>query len=521
MGFPAQKFDEDTLDCSDRAKAVLLRSEARLDAILADEEYARNSSEDGYSLYKMATVAGWRRGCEMILERGIKFDVGATGYTLLELAMHHRHLDVVRFWLEVRPTLDDEALESVGSLENAVVAASGEPSFVDVAVSALVTQRRQLQYLAESHLSSEYYVPISDGLLDVHAREVFDALRERGIPVHSSLRPSTSCIYHLITPIPYVLDSLYKAGFHDTTAPDAKSASKIKISPLLFLLTTEGPLRQYEKSTIDWFRKRGATLDERWPNSSLTLLHFIGWACGNAFSKNLSRRRIMPQKAWFEDRNCADGCRCACSSSGCVFITMVCKGVAYVPRDRLPTEVERLQRRIWREWDDRMGALAEWITPAIKNGQNRWLVTEFIRLVVFTKLGVRHTCCDPGRAMHNHTPRFHPVLEWEGGYDDGSLLEVFQRLVRKLDGMYDGYVVAVGNLQKFLAFEILPRVEQELERLREEDLRLFARGRREMGIVMEIEGSEDEDEDEEETSGSESEDSDASDWDDDDDEEED
>lgn len=521
-------LDESILDCSERMKAIILKSEDRLEKVLADDEYESSPGEEGYSIYELATMSGWRKGCEMIFQRGIKIAVHTLPITLLEAAVRLKHLDVLKFWLETRARLDDAAsLENIGSLESAfqrAVSFRNLPEIEDAILSALVEQRRQLQGLATIHLPQEFSNCANGSLLDIKAWDVFDALVRRGIQVNTSLKPATPGVFYRVCPFTNVgLTKLYEAGFRDTFALPVQATHHTLISPLLYCLTSLYSGHGDILKVVEWFLDRGASLVERWPNTDLTVLHMIGWEKGNNWIEDVPPTLKQPPLAYFTDAHCADECSCACSSSGCIFATMVFKGLTTPTPDEAHLDEE--WRTICRSLHRRLAILANWIAPVTRKSENRWLVTEFIRLTSFSKLGLLHTCCDPSRIKHHYNPDFNISL-YPGRDDsdeendqnddndnddnaadlhpksrsqqDSYLLSLHEDLIQELDAEFDASIAEhCYDIEMFLYNTLLPRLDSEIQRLRDEDLMLFGSGRREMGIVMEIDSGESEDEDEE------------------------
>lgn len=478
-------------------KAVLLRSESLLEDVISDNEYALNSALDGFSLYEMATLSGWKRGCELLLERGIKIEVTESGIPLLEASIQSNNLDVLDFWLDKWPQLDATSLEYVGNLEDAFhlaakKRAASQPEWMERILSTLVKQRRELESIAVTNLSECDYFSSTEKVIDAQASKVLRALEVQGISVKPSLRPSRTCIYYQARPQIEGLDALYRAGFHDVSAIISESMGSPAISPLMFLATMD--TWEYRGSeAVQWFLTKGANLDEVWPNTDITSLHCLGWTVGNRCRQYWVYDEALSM--FFSEKR-SDSCQCACSTSGCLFVTMMCKGLTSPYRSEVePQEASHRTRKLSPGWSTSFERMAHWISILTENPENRWLVTEYIRLAAFSKLRIRHTCCELGRIQHNGTPQFHspPTPRYPPDQleriieEDEFLVKLLDEVVEELDQKYERFN---WGLEAFLDYHIIPKLDGVLERLKEEDTRIFAGGRRDMGVFMEVESRE-------------------------------
>jgi hypothetical protein len=147
----------------------------------------------------------------------------------------------------------------------------------------------------------------------------------------------------------------------------------------------------------------------------------------------------------------------------------------------------------------RLVALAEWVGDALEHQDARWLITELIRLVTFTKLRIRHTCCDPRLIRHHGNPQLHisPYPRYQPDEleiiveEDRELVELLEELIVKYDELYDTKS-PWSFLPAWVEEELILRLDEELGRLKKDDIKKFTAGRQQMGIVMEVGSSEDE-----------------------------
>jgi hypothetical protein len=133
--------------------------------------------------------------------------------------------------------------------------------------------------------------------------------------------------------------------------------------------------------------------------------------------------------------------------------------------------------------------IVQCVARAAKDVANRWIVTEFIRLCIFSWLEIRHTCCDLNRILkadaigfsHQPLPRYLPDQLLRIQEEDAHLTVVLEEMVPLFDARYDTHE---GSLESFVDEILLPEMKKVLDRLKQEDEALYATRRREMGVVM-------------------------------------
>ncbi|KAH8636507.1 short chain dehydrogenase reductase family [Alternaria alternata] len=126
---------------------------------------------------------------------------------------------------------------------------------------------------------------------------------------------------------------------------------------------------------------------------------------------------------------------------------------------------------------------------AAEGVEHRWIVTEFIRLCIFSWLEIRHTCCDLNKILKANIigflqqplPRYLPDDLQRIQEEDAHLVAVLEEMVPLFDARYDTHE---GSLQSFVDEILLPETKTVLDRLKQEDETLYVNGRREMGVVM-------------------------------------
>jgi len=139
------------------------------------------------------------------------------------------------------------------------------------------------------------------------------------------------------------------------------------------------------------------------------------------------------------------------------------------------------------------------VARAAKDAAHRWIVTEFIRMCLFTWLGIRHTCCylyfDHNGGLFHETkisrplpPRYPRRVLHRIQEEDAYLLSLLEDLVPSFDARYDTHE---GDLLSFVDNILIPEMNNVLDRLKQEDEAAHAAGRRAMGVIMFDEGEND------------------------------
>ena len=435
---------------------------------------------------------------------------------LLGCAVLSSNIDVLNFWINIGPELDGDDLYHVGCLEEALVyaarwlaPASGKLHVLEKIISALVQRRQILQTIADATSVAMNSQQKATGLLNSHAREVYDGLVDCGVYIQPYLRPLGGNIFgydygYLQTP---VMDMLYTAGFRDIN------------QDLIFQQVTAERQYGYPMERLiqlcEWFYQRGVDPKAQWPNSRITILHCLAWQFGEAlcYNDDLPRKynvEVFPTLL----SACCDNCKCGCSTKGCLPITIFCKSIENYCgwKDDEPLLLT-------------LEAIPAWSLKSadMRSPEYRWFVTAFIRVVTFWKLGIRHSCCDLSRIQHGsfvlkHSKPSHPhpspirypsedihYNSLFGGYckpfdphsspvryspkdickirkDDVFLLDLLEQLMQRFEFELN---IFEGNLQSFFNDVWETKMRIVLKNLEKEDIERYDTGRRQMGVVME------------------------------------
>ena len=305
---------------------------------------------------------------------------------------------------------------------------------VDYVISLLRERRQRLGNLVKTSLP-----PSSIGRLDMSSDKILDykadlavaMLEEIGIPVPQSLlsmEPLGRTVYH----IPYLnlrhARLLWEAGFRDINALDSLGLSPLMHQAsglMLYLHDWHYDLRAASRSLelLGWFLSNGANLHslQRYAfrkvdnknnrrkdqqiqrtemRSSVAALHYAGMLSGQWISLNINGDTIKLSRSRNNDSitllldilgdTTRDTCCCACSSGGCVALTMMVKYPRMYEADRyilLPRV-----RKMWLSYLQRL------VEPCrVEEPQIKWLRLEVFRIITFDRFQLKHTCCSSER----------------------------------------------------------------------------------------------------------------------------
>jgi len=511
---PFTKFADPFSNCSAAMDIMLTKSQPQLKHYLQEMRYDRIADPGEPSkLFKMASRMGWVTGCETLLEAGMLYmprlveetpAQSSVSEPLLFDAIESRNPHMVLFWLHMRDKADADHLPYIGSLETSFVHASEicrNSEIADVILSNLIGQRKRLQELAEKFGITHMGLANDETILDTHAVCVAQALVERCVEIPPAVWPSGSSVYNvkqLYREQPPVLQKpgdvlrtfcmLYSSGFKQIAENKCPRCRETYCSLLVFAITS---YRRFDPSPgslprffeiVEWFLAHGASLIECWPNSRTTAVHCMASkAAMLTWSRPLdsfSRRSLATVLRY----NLTDDCECNCSTSGCTAITSFWKGsyrfdVGYMaPISELSKKDSSRKvkpsrfRRIGR-WE--LEHAVRCVEYAVTSVEHRWIITQFIRLLVFSLLGIRHTCCNLDRIEHLGEPDFskkplprYPLDKVQRvRSEDEHLVAIMELNVTALDAWYDAHD---GDLQSFVDLCLLPRMELVLNGLKEE-----------------------------------------------------
>ena len=532
---PFTEFPESFIGCSDVTVAALLRSETEFSKLVQrrhPEEVLKQ--EEGSELYKLVTAMGWVRGCQILFDTGFRYAAqvpegwgnessDSWHWCLLFKALYSRDQEMVKFWLRKREHATKGCLTDIGNLQSALVCAlrMSEANIAEILLTNLVEQRSWIQETLELYGVECECAIRSKGLLDTHTTCALRALDEQGFEPLPSFQPTFGNIYSVKMiyndiflgvkdPLP-TLNFLYDAGFRDIAKVDIECRQNDFPTPLHIATIYYSELVNRSHSLLEffemvnWFLSKGADLTDCWPRSRFTAMHCISAKAATLMQRasQATSEGILDRVADLFQHALTDDCECSCSTRGCYSITSFCKhadiwlgGYVNVLTYMKPGNVTVAQRpETWLEHYHKQNAhqrfteVVQCVARAAEGMAHRWIVTEFIRLCIFSWLDIRHTCCNLEKILradaidfsHQSLPRYPPEDLLRIQEEDAHLTVVLEEMVPLVDARYDTHE---GSLQSFVDEILLPEMKKVLDRLKQEDEALYATRRREIGVIM-------------------------------------
>ncbi|CAN9219196.1 unnamed protein product [Alternaria alternata] len=556
--FSAEDSPDPLFNNSALVEAAISRSDHQLRHCLRQSEDSQTLDVDTVvHALGLATVTGWTDGCKVMLEADVMATLNQDFeekryFTLLGSSAGTNRLEMVQLWLSHRANFALPQLKLIGYAEDMLdVHKCGDLSeynkdiFRNVAFY-LLNLRQEIRLLVEKHEVEYCCDSARSNIPDAHLECMLNALLSKGVKVPQHYWPRRKSLYHRRECWCFLgrlmLETYEREGFCEISGKHFTCSMKTACSPLIYFLTqsfergTLGKALTERDVTVRWFLSKGADLRETWPGSNTTALHCLGWQSAS-FLEELDApwRERKPHRKWklpmesnwdygaFEllmQEEILDSCECGCSSSGCDFLTCFWKQIfryetqfyAFCDCFRDVNSMGEVKgvtpSTTWRE---RKAAvileLTVWVDRAANALQLLRLFHGYMRLFVFSYLGLTHTCCDISRIAHEDHPfpykrqpypRYTPKQERRIKDEDATLREILEELVPMFISQFDA---VGGRLQDFVLDMMIPKLREVAKELKEEDSALYGAGRRELGVVM----YEDEEEDEQSESGEEEE----------------
>ena len=262
--------------------------------------------------------------------------------------------------------------------------------------AALADQRKRLAHLAEEVLPpSQYSLLVSSrlGLLDLHAYKVHQMIEDAGIEIPPALqiRADYVSMYHSIGPYAsrQQLDAIYDAGFIDVDVCDSQRST-----PLMIVLEICA-MNQFD-TIYDWYISKGADPLRKITDFGDVSLHSFArqlchWSRYCNPSDPLDQKTFRLVHILYQSRfQAKDYCNCKCCSDGCYPFYVYLKSSISWKNSEMDGEKSTIN------W-----ILRTLLWTTVSDMQ----YNEIIRLILFTELGLTHTCCDWSRGFScNHKP---------------------------------------------------------------------------------------------------------------------
>jgi len=360
-GIRYENFISPLLDDSELLEAVFMKSGHQLRGLLHQPRllHALDTQTLTDALIT-STITDWVDGCRVLLDANIISYLGdpssATRYrgrSLLSISALFNRLDMLQFWLAQREECDEQQLNLIGYIEDALSLAQGPRSgipimdVIQLLLSHLIKQRHEVKLLMEKHGLEHCCERARTSLADAHLSCMLTTLVTERVGMPRRYWPRRRSLYYM--PEMWRLDKLKlfesfeRAGLCDISQQDFKCNKDIACSPLVYSAVQKmqgvksGSLSE-RNMTVQWFLSRGANLRDTWPGTNTTAVHCLAWQSAECLrtkvdSPSYDDFPIMEESWTYEDyeflvkEEILDQCECGCSRIGCDFLSCFWKEI--------------------------------------------------------------------------------------------------------------------------------------------------------------------------------------------------
>lgn len=397
----------------DLAKAILSKDIDQLRHTLRDADLVA----EGYGRYGMTVVdlaIGWPEG---LGELGVvwKGSVVAS-IEVVALERDRASLQMLCDDFEGPPSCEWDPVVYGDDIINTLVRFEATR---DILINHLKKKRESLSEIARQYLRSDLLVSLglsgsADRVLDANAGAVYKLLRDRriAVPYRLDWGHFGQSIYGMVIhrcreaatayPTPArllgILDDLYQSGFRDVDTShldglnDDMCPAVIDfrswnpwMSPLEIALDIFGPGLNYKSvAAVSWILRMNAEALEFDSNIRQApinlLLRLQEFATSGFEGKDLSPlTKLVQYGASICSPTERDGCTCFCSSGGCLPLA----------------DIDYLDDKVWQRCSGYVGYVVFWWMESCGPETQERLehLEQAVRLEIFQRLGMRHTCC--------------------------------------------------------------------------------------------------------------------------------
>ncbi|KAF7134031.1 hypothetical protein CNMCM5793_005611 [Aspergillus hiratsukae] len=263
------------------ALVILQKAERELVSLVGSGQLSGNHIIGNYTALQLAT--GWPAGIRILLDAGADMTRSGTGNAM----------DPYNGWCcnPLRWVIPSDCpasllvfLRAGAALQPAHIGYAvihSTPEMVDILVEELIRRRQRLRELAFTALPTHirHTLHLShDVLPDANAPMIFDALRDAGISVSTSMDPrgwhkgnvgpEYGTIFHQGQLDRQLMDRLYAAGFVDVDALNSAG-----YSPLMIIASDRLPHVVIERA--NWLVDKGADMTRCLPGISIPIIHVM------------------------------------------------------------------------------------------------------------------------------------------------------------------------------------------------------------------------------------------------------
>ena len=396
-------------ELSPLAVAILRRSAEDVRSALT--KYPHSILERTYNLTVLHLSSGWPMGLSILLCAGA---AGLIDEVCSERASHRTVLDFAFYFdcEEAVAVLFDAGCSWNGFHNSYPVTAS--VACVRTAARKLACRRQSLMGLAEQTLTEPQLANVrpGTGVLDLNAAAVVQLLRKAGVdvPTHLAVPDSYATVYVSENVDIAFFPIFFSQGFHDVNNRAGERFAPIQLA---WLDNRKPPTddravdeRLFGSDLLQWLESHGfldlapANVQSLETNTQATGWHIL--ATRMAW-KPLNENTI----SYFPDviaSRASDGCRCACSNTGCLPLTTALKTTRRYPKS-------------WWRKDSELWEMVQGETAG-----------ELLRFLTFEALEMTHTCCKDIRVR---PPGYYSLRLFEGSVEE--IHDEEQELHRRLE----------------------------------------------------------------------------------------
>ena len=284
------------------------------------------------------------------------------------------------------------------------------PNIIALIVQALAASRQELMDLAKEYISVPKlrlcgWSDPSNKLLvsDTVAMALTNSLLEKEVRLPPALWPSNrESVYHDGWMTAIAANDLFLAGFQEVDLKDDLDRTPLLINAhftrsniveritCLNWFLNHGPVRVVfpELNDCSLAHVLAANLGEEWHPEPPRCFRFEAKHNTDLIVKTRACLPAVLDRVFsLVTTSQADGCKCFCSSAGCLPVHALLKHMEIRKRD------SEWPRNFWSTWKDEQKVLDLWGQCSTTNPGKHSERSEICRLQIFNRLSMRHTCC--------------------------------------------------------------------------------------------------------------------------------
>ncbi|KAI2469988.1 hypothetical protein F4781DRAFT_392493 [Annulohypoxylon bovei var. microspora] len=512
LSFPTPELCE-PLACTQFLDKILLRSEDDVTRLLrANNSLLYERTENGQTPLHLA--ANWPKGLEILFNFGgdaiqsIINHLDDFKRTVLDYAISLRNVESVRILLYMDACIYPDIFWR-NSRKNIHDNPTGVMEISSLIVKALARQRTNLLQLALLNLSSKVIEDfgLEEGnLIDDKAFDVVKALGQQGVivpSVYESLSSNCGSVYHWKGMTALIAQNLLDSGFREM------NTTFHGLTPLAMV---SGDLVNFTM-LVDWFQEHGADLHASLPVNNYTvdlqnddllesagfhsihpIAHLVMFSLsqrardevskhtwkGQKLSMKLPKKQLGLVKKLLQDK-ITDPCVCYCTINGCTSISKFAYNLIDFIRNY------ELDNGLGNDSEVGLNLLLSMLELLVSSHDKDRFESEFIRVLTFDILGMKHTCCQYVPFFDYPLATNYDVLRLKDPEEIGEIREEDKYFAKRLEALMEEFSMKFQemnvSLSQFVEEYFWPRmkrVKEEKDVLSMEEMEEMRR----IGVVL-------------------------------------